>query len=147
MTQHGGTEVRFGSGEDISAKCFNDRLMQLKAVCIAVYVILFAIGGSVHLSHIIEDGWLPYTYAPDWINSYWTSLVFFDFIAIGLLLKYRNIGLVFSLLVMISDVGVNTYAHSIHGGDVYWGYIAQVVFLGFILGTAGFLWRPRHSLR
>lgn len=119
--------------------------MSLKTICIAVYVVLFAIGGCVHLVHIIEDGWLPYSFAPEWMNVYWTSLVFFDFAAIGLLLKYRNLGLILSLLIMISDVAVNTHAHNIEGGGIYWGYIAQTMFLGFILGTIGFLWTSNNG--
>ena len=119
--------------------------MTLGRACLLVYILLFAFGGSVHLFHILQGGWLPYTYVPDWINAYWTSLALFDFVAIILLLRWRRAGLVASLLIMVSDVAVNTYAHNLTGGNIYWGYVGQVMFLGFIIGTFGFLWRGEKS--
>ena len=46
-----------------------------------------------------------------------------------------------ALLIMISDVAINTHAHNLEGGDIYWGYIIQTMFLGFIVGTIGLLWQ------
>lgn len=114
--------------------------MSLKTLCLVVYIVLFFIGGCVHLVHVVEDGWLPYNYVPQWINFYWTSLLFLDFAAVWLLLLHRNFGLILALLIMLSDVAVNTHAHGLNGGPIYWGYIVQTMFLGFIFGTIGFLW-------
>ena len=58
----------------------------ISKICIFIYVALFAIGGGIHLLDIVQSGWMPYNYAPDWMNLYWTSLVFFDFAVIGFLL-------------------------------------------------------------
>ena len=114
--------------------------MSAKSFSISVYLILLTIGGTVHLVDIFQNGWLPDTYFPLWMNWYWTSLLFFDYAAVFLLLRWRNAGLIAALTIMLSNVAVNTHAHNLVGGDIYWGYIAQTLFLGFILGSISWLW-------
>ena len=114
--------------------------MSAKFVSLSIYVILLTIGGTVHLADILRGGWLPYDYVPLWMNWYWTSLLFFDYAAALFLIRNRNVGLIAALIIMLSNVAVNTHAHNLLGGDIYWGYIAQTLFLGFIFGSIAWLW-------
>ncbi len=117
--------------------------MSPKSLSISIYVTLLAIGGTIHLVDILKSGWLPYNYVPLWMNGYWTSLLFFDYAAVLLLIRHRNAGLIAALIIMLSNVAINTHAHNLLGGDIYWGYIAQTLFLGFIFGSIAWLWeRP-----
>jgi len=117
----------------------------ISKICIFIYVALFDIGRGIHLLDIVQSGWMPYNYAPDWMNLYWTSLVFFDFAVIGFLLFYRKVGLIISLLIMLSDVWINAIAINIFNLNVHWGVVVQTVFLGFIIGSIGFLWEPPND--
>lgn len=73
-----------------------------------IYLIGFSVGTSTHLLDVINGGFLPYHSAPMWKNVYWTSLLFFDFLTIVLLLATVKYGLVLANIVMISDVLINT---------------------------------------
>ena len=80
-------------------------------------------------------------------------------LAIVLLLRFPRAGLIAALAIMLTDVGINSLA-----ALIYWsassryavGYFVQLqtAFLGFVLGSAPFLWRhlgcpdaasPRHA--
>ena len=64
----------------------------------------------IHASDIWRRGWLPYRFAPLPLNIYWTSLAFFDALAALLLLCLPRIGLVVTLIIIVSDVAVNLFA-------------------------------------
>ena len=101
-------------------------------------------GGVTHVFDNIYFGFLPYRFAPGWLNIYWSSLGVLDFLAVILLWKKRNWGILLTIAIMISNVAINALA-------LYsWGVISeslplqlQSLFLGFCLGSAYLLWQQR----
>jgi hypothetical protein len=74
----------------------------------AVYIVGFAYGTRNHIVDILADGWLGYDYVSLFINLYWTLLTFFDPLAILLLLSFPFAGIILSVLIMASDIAINT---------------------------------------
>jgi len=70
----------------------------------------------------------------------------FEVVVVAFLLsKHRHIGIILALLVMLADVSINTYASIILDGVLVWKIVLQAVFLGFILGSIGFLGQPSNG--
>jgi membrane protein HdeD len=72
----------------------------------------FVIGGAFHLRDIVAGGWMPYRFAPDAMNLFWTMLLPLDLIAAGLILwrRGRRMGVVLGLAIMAADLSVNGHA-------------------------------------
>jgi hypothetical protein len=104
---------------------FNFRIGELNPVrfIIAVYVFGFAYGTRNHIVDILADGWLGYDFVPLPINLYWTLLTFFDPLAILLLLSFPPAGIILCVLIMASDIAINT------GVTVYFYYQTGMVTL------------------
>ncbi|GAB5347630.1 hypothetical protein [Alteriqipengyuania sp. 357] len=104
----------------------------------------FAWGTFTHALDFVTYGWMPYRMAAPAMNAFWNALVFLDAIVLALLVSpWRRIALCAAALLMIGDVGVNSYAAfvlGLEGVDV--GVAVQAAFLGFIIGALPFLW-PR----
>jgi hypothetical protein len=99
------------------------------------------IGAVFHWHDIYHDGFLPYKAAPFAINIFWTMLAFVDVLTAYLLIRQRKLGLILALVIMTMDVGINLYAA--YESDLFpafWPLQLQTLFLGFVLGSAGFLW-------
>jgi hypothetical protein len=108
----------------------------LQAVC-------FSIGALNHARDFAIAGWRPYRWAPlPAFELYWSALILLD-LAVVLLLATGRIrtGLFLGLAVMASDVTVNVFATRLMGFTEYGGaLLLQSAFLGFLLGSIGFLW-------
>lgn len=109
---------------------------------LAVYVFAFLIGTSTHIIAIVRGWWLPHHPI---VNAYWGSLTVLDPLAIILLIRSPQRGLVLSAMIMVSDVAMNSFASLMyfHPGEEYAASYAlqlQTAFLGFVLGSAPFLW-------
>jgi len=104
---------------------FNFRIKGLNFVRLifAVYIFGFAYGIRNHILDILADGWLGYDFVPLPINVYWTLLTFFDPLAILLLLSFPFAGILLSVLIMASDLAINT------GVTVYFYYQTGVLSL------------------
>ncbi len=104
---------------------FNLRIKQLHPVRLifAVYIFGFAYGTRNHIVDILVDGWLGYDFVPLPINLYWTLLTFFDPLAILLLLSLPLAGILLSILIMASDIAINT------GVTVYFFYQTGILSL------------------
>lgn len=114
----------------------------VERLVVGVLVAGFAIGTLTHALQLIDGGWLPYRFAPVWMNVYWTALTFLDPLTAVLLIRSRRAGLALGLAIMVSDVGLNSYAVYGLGLTFIAGALqAQTFFLGFLLGAAGFLWK------
>ena len=108
------------------------------------------LAGLGHWHDIATAGWrLAYAPAPLALNIYWSSLAVADIAAAVLLLLRRRTGLVFTLVILVSDVAINSYAtyqlHLLEGG---WALQLQSLFLGLVLGSLPALWphaRPPRS--
>lgn len=104
-----------------------------------------AAGGSTHVIDITRGGFLPYHGVPLPLNMFWTSLAALDFIAVFLLWKSRNAGVLLTTAIMCADVAVNSYA-SYGLGIVFQSFAplqAQSLFLGFVLGSFAIVWRTK----
>jgi len=113
-----------------------------KAVALGVLILGFAWGTFTHALDFMTFGWMPYRIAGPAMNAFWNALVFLDAIVLALLLSpLRRCALVAAALLMIADVGVNSYAAfalDIPGFAV--GVAFQAAFLGFILGSLPVFW-------
>ncbi|MGH8377467.1 MAG: hypothetical protein ACRER7_00780 [Gammaproteobacteria bacterium] len=107
---------------------------------ILVYVLCLLVGTSTHAYQIWVGGWLPYKTVPAPVNIYWTLLVIADFIAVVFLFWRPRVGIVFTVLIMISDVIINSYVlYGLKLGSLPWLEL-QSLFLGFVVGSAAFVW-------
>ena len=94
--------------------------------------------------HVILIGWqLPHH---PYVTAYWTSLTVFDPLAVFLLIFAPRKGLLLALVIMLSDVAINsgvTYTDLPPASPyaVDYGVQLQTAFLGFVLGSIPFLWR------
>lgn len=118
-------------------------------VALGVIVAGFAIGCFTHAMDFWWFGWAPYRFGPPVLNAFWNSLVLLDAVVIVLLVKgWRRAGLVLALAVMLGDVAANSYAWGRLGlSEFAPALVAQTGFLGFLLGSVGFLWRLAHPPR
>lgn len=108
-------------------------------------VVGFVIGTTTHVLQLVNSGWLVFAAAPIWMIAYWTSLTLLDPLAAMLLLRARRAGLILATTIMLSDVAVNT--HALYGLKLpfaVWALQLQMLFGGFLLGAAGFLWESRR---
>jgi len=116
--------------------------LAVERLAVGVLVAGFAIGTTTHTLQLVNRGWVVFASAPVWMNAYWTALTFLDPLAAVLLIRARRAGLVLALAIMVSDVTVNSYAlHGLGLPFAVWALQIQTLFLGFLVGAAGFLWR------
>jgi membrane protein HdeD len=88
----------------VKALSFEHRLIAIGfAICLFVAC-------ATHIVDVLRHGWLPYRFAPEPLNVYWTSLTFLDAIAAILLLSRPSFGLVVTLVIILSDVVLNLFA-------------------------------------
>lgn len=107
-----------------------------------LYAVCFAGAGLGHVSDIWHGGWMLYADAPDAINLYWTSLAAIDLLAAALLFARPRVGLALAVLIMLSDVLINSYAtYAIHVLAPDWPLQLQSLFLGLVLGGTPYLWK------
>lgn len=111
-------------------------------IIIWVYVLAFAAATAFHASDIIRGGWLPYRFAPLFLNSYWTALFFLDAFVVGLLLiGWLRSAISLAVAIMVTDVAANSYAFLGLGfAEFAISLQLQTAILGFVLGSAPFLW-------
>lgn len=114
-------------------------------LALAVYVAGFGYGTYTHAADFIRWGWWSYRFEVEAIATFWNLLVFLDAAVVVLLLAgWRRAGLVLALLIMIVDVGVNSYAaHLVKFAGFNFHLTVQAAFLGFIVGSIAFVW-PRR---
>jgi hypothetical protein len=109
---------------------------------LAVYTVAFTIGTTTHLIVLIKGWWFA---GHPFINAYWTSLTFFDPLAVFLLFRFPKAGLLLASTIMVTDVGINSLATFLYFDNdghyaVEYAVQLQTAFLGFVLGSAPLLW-------
>lgn len=112
-------------------------------IALAVVMLGFSVGAFNHACDFVDRGWRPYRWPllPAF-ELYWSALLFLDLAVVALLATGRiRPGLLLAVAVMVSDVAVNIAATRL-AGFVHFGaaLLWQTVFLGFVLGSVGFLW-------
>jgi hypothetical protein len=118
-----------------------------------IQVVCFVGAGLKHAHDIWQGGWFPYAYAPPAVNVFWTTLVAWDTLTAGLLLWRPRVGVVLALLLMVTDVAVNSFVRFGQGFVDWYGGAPlqlQTLFLGFVAGAAPLVWlsavRPTNAL-
>lgn len=109
-----------------------------------VWIAGMVAGGATHVFDNIYFGLLPYRFAPDWLNIYWSALGLLDLLAALLLWKVRKLGILLTIAIMLSNVIINSIA--VHAMGVISETLPlqlQTLFLGFCLGSAYLLWPHR----
>ena len=111
-------------------------------IALAVYIVCFAIGTISHARDFWVLGLRPYEGAPILLEAFWSSLVVLDPAVAGLLvLGKRRAGLAMAAIIMVCDVTANSYAFFVLGIEGFAVALPlQAAFLGFALGSIGFLW-------
>lgn len=122
---------------------------KVQRIFLTFYVVCFAIGGINHGRDFLAYGPRPYSWGPPLLEAFWTALIFLDSAVVILLLRgERRAGLALAAVVMILDVAANSYAAfvlAVPGFGV--ALPLQSAFLGFVLGSIVFLWRPVTTLQ
>jgi len=114
---------------------------------LSVYVACFSIGAFNHARDFLAWGWRPYAWGPPLLEAFWTSLLAFDVIVVGLILAgRRRPGLLLAAIIMIVDVAANAFAWLALGVPAFAAAVPlQAAFLGFVLGSMPFLWEETAS--
>lgn len=129
----------FHSGSQIMATSLPTKVRWL----FILYATCFVGAGLNHAHDLWLGGWLPYMPAPLPMNVYWSLLTVLDPLTAALLFWRPRAGMVLAVLIMISDVAVNSYGKY---GLGYGGLVGdaslqlQTLFLGFVVGTVPFAW-------
>lgn len=108
-----------------------------------VWTLAFLGGAFNHARDLIAGGWLPYRAAPLPLNVFWSALLPVDLLVAALLWWRSRWGVVLGVAVMLVDVAVNTEV--VRRADVPMHPMVQlqILFLGFVLGSAPLLWGRR----
>ncbi|PAU95940.1 hypothetical protein CK503_01910 [Aliifodinibius salipaludis] len=113
----------------------------MKKVYFLLLSISFTVGGLTHLFHNFAYGFLPYHFAPIWINLYWTMLDGFDLLTAYLLFRKKRSGIVLGTVIISSNVLINSYAyHILKIIDDTIALQLQTLLLGIMVGSAIWLW-------
>jgi hypothetical protein len=108
-----------------------------------VFACCFAIGGANHARDLVQGGVFPYHAVPLAINVFWSALCPIDFALAALIWIRRRAAITLGILVLLLDVGVNSwiaYFSNLHVSS-FEPLQVQSLFLGFVLGGALFALR------
>ncbi len=121
--------------------------LAIKRVALGIYIAGFSVGVVTHSLDFLRYGLRPYSWGPLPLEIFWSSLVLLDALVVGALLTGRmRIGLVLAAAIMVVDVAVNFYAMTVISMDGFeFPLTVQSIFLGFVLGSIGFLWPAQHG--
>lgn len=108
--------------------------------------LFLTVGGIVHIYDNIVGGLLPYDFAPRWLNIYWSLLGILDLFAAYLLIRYRRVGIVLMLVILVTNVVFNTHAvDTLEVLDNRTALQLKTLFLGFSIGVSIWLWNARQN--
>lgn len=71
---------------------------------------------------------------------FWTGLTFVDALAVVLLMTKPKLGLALAAAIIVCDVVINSWVGLTYGFDIA-SFVAQVLFLVFVMLTIGIAWR------
>lgn len=105
-----------------------------------MYVVCMTGAAWNHARILIEHGiWWNYGGIHPVYATFWTSLTFFDSLAVLLLFARPRAGLVMTTLIIVSDVLINACVGLTYGFDAA-SFVAQFIFMVFVLGTVRRAW-------
>lgn len=116
-------------------------------IALAAYIACFGIGAVNHARDFLIYGWRPYAWGPPILEAFWSLLIIFDSLVIALIVfGRRRLGLSLAVFTMVTDVAVNTYAWKTLAFEGFASAVPlQAAFLGYVLGSAPFLWRTKSA--
>ncbi|MEU7022601.1 hypothetical protein ABZ990_18340 [Streptomyces sp. NPDC046203] len=78
---------------------------------VGVWVAGLLIGTVTHVGDLLSHGLFPHaSFAPKWLNLYWSALAVLDPLTAVLLLRGRRVGADLLVVVMATDLAANLYA-------------------------------------
>lgn len=106
-----------------------------------IYAICLA-GASFNHARIVAAHGLGWNYdgLPVFVCVFWTALTFVDALAVILLMTKPLLGLSLATAIIVCDVVVNAWVGTRYGFDVA-SFVAQALFLVFVISTVSIAWR------
>lgn len=106
-----------------------------------IYAICLA-GASFNHVRIVAAHGLDWNYGglPVFVCVFWTALTFVDALAVILLMTKPILGLGLTVAIIVCDVVINAWVGMRYGIDVA-SFVAQALFLVFVISTVGIAWR------
>lgn len=104
-------------------------------------------GASYNHARIVHQYGVAWDYGgvSPFLSAFWTSLTFFDPLAVFLLMVKPRAGLAATAAIIVTDVVANTFAGLSYGFD--WpSFAAQFAFMVFVLSTVRPAWRALADL-
>lgn len=104
---------------------------------IAIYPVGFLIGTSTHVLGLMRRRLLSTSEsAPLLVNAYWDLLTLLDPLTVILLWTRTNVGVKLAVLIMATDININTYAY-VQGyfGEVVAGMVPVSLLLQSLFGV------------
>lgn len=107
-----------------------------------IYAICLGAASFNHARIVAVHGlnW-DYSGLPTFVGVFWTALTFVDALAVILLMAKPRLGVVLTVVIIVCDVVINSWVAMNYGIDIA-SWLAQVVFLLFVVSTVGIAWRP-----
>ena len=109
-------------------------------IILIIYSAGFLVGTSTHVLGIVQHGFLAHQ-APLLFDLYWDSLTLLDPLAVLLLWTRIRLGIGLAVLIMVTDIGINSYAY-INLGQTVSNMIPVPLFLQSLFGTFLFATSP-----
>jgi len=109
---------------------------------LTAYAIAFLIGTATHVRNLLQGYSCPHH---PLLNGYWSALTLADPLTVALLLLAPRPGLLLAAGIMLTDVAINSTASYLYldadGRYAVDSFVQlQSAFLGFLLGSAPFVW-------
>ena len=116
------------------------------------YALCLSVATANHVLAAIDSGLLLDGLSrevPFPVRLYWSLLTLFDAVAVVLLFARPRVGLAATLVIIVSDVVVNSWVTIFLKMGLTNAYLAQIVFLIFVSATVRTSWhglpRPSHE--
>jgi uncharacterized protein YybS (DUF2232 family) len=81
---------------------------------------------------------------PVFVCVFWTALTFVDPLAVILLMAKPIPGLALAAAIIVCDVVINSWVGMTYGFDIA-SFLAQALFLVFVMSTVGIAWRAESG--
>jgi hypothetical protein len=106
-----------------------------------IYALCLA-GATYNHARIVATYGVSWDYGglPVFVCLFWTTLTFIDPLAVFLLIARPMLGLALTVGIIVSDVVINSWVGLIYGFDIA-SFLAQVLFLAFVVLTVRIAWR------
>lgn len=110
-----------------------------------IYAVCLAAASYNHARIVAAHG-LDWNYGglPILVCIFWSALTFIDALAVILLMTKPILGLGLAVAIIVCDVVINSWVGMKYGFDIA-SFLAQALFLLFVLSTVGIAWRSEAS--